>query len=401
MIVICYKRHSEKCKHRDERDYFKCSCRMTIEGTATTDDEVRAVASLYPRVTKRGRFRLSANTKNFHLAQEKARMIERRALDIAAGFVNRPADQMTISTAIAKFMAAKREAGLESPTLEKLEKTCERIKEFCDADKIEFLSDIKLTNVTSWEWSRYFKTTHSLVTNQIRVKGFFRYFHQAGDLVKNPAAAWKFIKGKTEQASGFTADEYKRILDTIPLANFSTELQPRIRALVELMRHAGLALIDAATLQRSNIVRTGDEYRIQLPYRQKVSKNDRRQPIDNAIPPDVGKALLEVLNGNPRYVFWDGGESGKGTDREKRKATQEWHKHMRTLLDKAGFPKGNGASHKFRHTFAIEMIRHGASFEDVAAALGNTPAVVAKYYSHEWAKVRQGRTDAAIKATWA
>ena len=36
------------------------------------------------------------------------------------------------------------------------------------------------------------------------------------------------------------------------------------------------------------------------------------------------------------------------------------------------------------------MIRRGAPFEDVAAALGNTVGVVAKFYSHEWAKVRQG-----------
>jgi hypothetical protein len=46
------------------------------------------------------------------------------------------------------------------------------------------------------------------------------------------------------------------------------------------------------------------------------------------------------------------------------------------------------------------MIRAGASFEDVAAALGNTVGVVAKFYSHEWAKVRQHRTDKAIRATW-
>jgi hypothetical protein len=46
------------------------------------------------------------------------------------------------------------------------------------------------------------------------------------------------------------------------------------------------------------------------------------------------------------------------------------------------------------------MIRHGATFEDVAATLGNTVAAVAKFYSHEWAKVRQHRTDAALKAAW-
>src|SRR5690349_813397 len=83
---------------------------------------------------------------------------------------------------------------------------------------------------------------------------------------------------------------------------------------------------------------------------------------------------------------------------EKREAVKHWQEQVRALLDAVGLP--NATSHEFRHTLAIEMIRHGATFEDVAAALGNTVGVVAKFYSHEWAKVRQGRTDAAIQATW-
>jgi integrase len=120
--------------------------------------------------------------------------------------------------------------------------------------------------------------------------------------------------------------------------------------------------------------------------------------IDNAVPPAVGRDLLSVLNGNPRYVFWNRAGTDAATDAEKRDAVKHWQKQIRALLDAAGLP--NATSHKFRHTLAIEMIRHGATFEDVAAALGNTVGVVAKFYSHEWAKVRQGRTDAAIKAAW-
>jgi integrase len=164
------------------------------------------------------------------------------------------------------------------------------------------------------------------------------------------------------------------------------------------MRYAGLAIIDAATLERSNIREADGHYRIYLSSRQKTSKRHTLQAIDNAIPAKVAKELLTVLNGNPRYVFWHGGKSGEGTDQEKREAVKHWQKKMRVLLDTAGFP--NATSHKFRHTLAVEMIRAGASFEDVAAALGNTVGVVAKFYSHEWAKVRQGRTDKAIKATW-
>jgi site-specific recombinase XerD len=87
------------------------------------------------------------------------------------------------------------------------------------------------------------------------------------------------------------------------------------------------------------------------------------------------------------------------SDEQKRAVSEKFfQRYMRTLLDAAGLP--DATSHRFRHTLAIEMIRHGASFEDVAATLGNTVAVVAKYYSHEWAKVRQSRTDKAVKATW-
>jgi site-specific recombinase XerD len=332
------------------------------------------------------------------LAAEKARLIERRALDIQAGVV-KPADQLTVAKAVEKFMAWKRNAGLEPPTIQKIAKTCERIQVFCDASGLDFIADVKLTHLTSWEWSRYFKTTRSLIVSQERVKSFFRYFHNSGDIPKNPTAAWTRINGKTPQASGFNGDQYKHILDTIPKADFSPGMQSRIDALVELMRHAGLAIIDAATIERTNIVRTGDDYRVKLPCRQKTSKKEHLQPIDNAIPRYVGEKLMQVANGNPRYVFWNGGRSGEGTDQEKREAVKYWQKQIRKLLDKAGHPKA--ASHKFRHTLAIEMIRHGASFEDVAAALGNSVAVVAKYYSHEWAKVRQGRTDAAIMATWA
>jgi integrase len=120
--------------------------------------------------------------------------------------------------------------------------------------------------------------------------------------------------------------------------------------------------------------------------------------IDNAIPPAVGRDLLAVPNGHPRYVFWNRLGEESATDTEKRDAVKYWQKQVRALLDAAGF--STATSHKFRHTLAIEMIRHGATFEDVAAALGNTVGVVAKFYSHEWSRVRQGRTDAAIKAAW-
>jgi len=398
MDVVTYKRHSADCaKGQADRNYKKCGCRVMLEGTAKTDAEIQAVASVFPKFAKApGRFRLSANTSNFENAEALARTIERRTLDITAGV--KSAEQVTVAKAVELFMAAKRNEGIEQPTVQKLEKTTARIKQFCDDDNITNLADVNLTHLAGWDWNQFFKTTHSRVTNQDRVKSFFRYFHDAGVIAKNPAAAWKRIKGTFEQASGFEPAGYQKVLSTIPKAGFSPELQKKVRALVELMRFGGLAIIDACTIERDNIRRVNGEYRIQLASRQKTSKKKFRQAINNVIPQQLGKALVDVLNGNPRYVFWNGGKSSEATTDEKREAVKYWQKQIRTLLNTAGFP--DATSHKFRHTLAIEMIRAGASFEDVAATLGNTVGVVEKFYSHEWAKVRQQTSDVAVKKSW-
>lgn len=49
-------------------------------------------------------------------------------------------------------------------------------------------------------------------------------------------------------------------------------------------------------------------------------------------------------------------------------------------------------AHRFRHTLATELLGHGASFEDVADILGNSPEIVRKHYG-KWSPARQARID--------
>jgi site-specific recombinase XerD len=373
-VVTIFVRHSADCKYAGDEFCRRCNCRKHF------------------RWTQAGKqYRRKAGTRSWEEAEEQ----KRRLVDEITG--RAPTEtkdaRMPVSTAIEKFMQAKRNDGLEEPTLQKLQKTCDRIREFSEADGVFVLDSITLVHLTNWKWDRYFGTVNSRRANQERVKSFFRYFHNAGTIAKNPAAAWKRIKGKVEQVSGFTAEEYKKIAEAAKKSG-----SQKLYALIRLMRFGGLAILDAACLEREQIIRSGESYRVRLTSRQKTSKKAQPQMIDNSIPPDLGRDLVSVLNGNPHYVFWNKPSEQAATSEEKRDAVKFWQKQVRALLDSAGFP--NATSHKFRHTLAIEMIRHGATFEDVAAALGNTVAVVAKFYSHEWSKVRQGRTDAAIKAAW-
>jgi hypothetical protein len=53
-----------------------------------------------------------------------------------------------------------------------------------------------------------------------------------------------------------------------------------------------------------------------------------------------------------------------------------------------------------RSHIAPELLAKGVSVENVAANLGNTPAMILKVYG-QWTPAKQLALDAAVKATWA
>jgi integrase len=97
-----------------------------------------------------------------------------------------------------------------------------------------------------------------------------------------------------------------------------------------------------------------------------------------------------------RYYFWNGTTSERAM-----KGIAE-----RTLA--AVFRESSVAhahAHRFRHTLATELLGRGASFEDMADILGNSPEIVRKHYA-KWSPARQARIDELMErvhsgATWA
>jgi integrase/recombinase XerD len=164
-----------------------------------------------PRTVNGKQYRRKAGSRSWEQAEEAKRRIED---ELAGRTPVTPESRMVVAEAVKVFMQAKRNDGLEPPTIAKLQKTCYRIQEFCETAGVFTLEGVSLIHLTTWPWERYSNTTHSLRTNQERVKSFFLHFHNAGVIAKNPTAAWKRIKGKTEQASGFTQKEYEEIMQT-------------------------------------------------------------------------------------------------------------------------------------------------------------------------------------------
>jgi integrase len=140
--------------------------------------------------------------------------------------------------------------------------------------------------------------------------------------------------------------------------------------------------VDVAMLARDRISKDGNRWRIYL----RTEKSGK--PVFLPIPTEMKLALdaLPVPRGKDRscrYYFWNGTTSERAV-----KGIAE--RTLAAVFKKSGVQRAH--AHRFRHTLATELLGRGASFEDVADILGNSPDVVRKHYA-KWSPARQARID--------
>ena len=177
--------------------------------------------------------------------------------------------------------------------------------------------------------------------------------------------------------------ELEKIAWAIPLfpakGIYRSDNRERLRAFVAVLRWTGLRIRDVVQLKRSNV----DENFITL----RTHKNQK--PVKLLMHKEVKDALARVGNGSD-YFFW----SGLGNPKS---CVGDWQRTFRRLGAIAGV---HIHAHRWRHTFATDLFSRGVPVSEVAAILGNSPAIVEKHYS-QWIQSRQDRLNEAVKATWA
>ena len=206
-----------------------------------------------------------------------------------------------------------------------------------------------------------------------RVRTFFTFCVENEWLAKNPASVVKPPKVRTLPRTPFAEQEVQTILAK---AENDREL-----AFVLTLRHTGLRIGDASLLKTSHV--TGN--RVHL-YTTKSGT-----PVSVVIPPNLA-SLLRTLPTTGGYLFLIGESIHPHT------TSNLWRRRIKRMCKDAEVTPGH--PHRFRHTLAADLLSKGASIEDVAAILGNSPGVVQKHYS-QWIKSRQDRLDAIVSGTWA
>lgn len=369
-VITIFVRHSTDCPYKDDEAFRRCNCRKHL------------------RWSQNGKqYRRSAKARSWSGAEAERRRIEdgfRSGGRTAPDEDGRP---KTIKDCIASFVASKGSQKLTAPLVARYKRELERMESFLAMRGVLHPNQVTLDHLYAFRnaWDALYPSTLTQQKAQERLRGFLRYCHNAGHMDRIPQLS--AIKVDEPPTMPLTDEEYKKLLAAIPEKFKDAKQAARVRALIQLMRHSGLAIRDASTLEKNQIIhdKKKDVYRI-VTQRQKTGTH-----VSVPIPANIAKEVLAVLNGNPRYVFWTGHGQAETT-------AKYWQRQFRKLRKASGLSELH--SHQLRDTFAVDLLSKGVPLEEVSKLLGHESIKTTEKSYAKWVPARQDRLDNLVMATW-
>jgi integrase len=105
--------------------------------------------------------------------------------------------------------------------------------------------------------------------------------------------------------------------------------------------------------------------------------------------------VLRELEAAPRssngYFFW----TGKS---KLHSAIGKWQRRLQVLFALAGVEGGH--AHRFRDTFAVELLLKGVPLERVSVLLGHSSVRVTERHYSPWVRSRQDQLEQDLKRVW-
>lgn len=108
------------------------------------------------------------------------------------------------------------------------------------------------------------------------------------------------------------------------------------------------------------------------------------------LPEFVVTGLDSVQSSNAQYVFWSGA-SAKDT------AARHFSKYLSKLFKLALITGGH--AHRFRDTFAVELLLAGVPLESVSILLGHSSIRITEKHYAPWVLARQEQLEADVLKT--
>jgi integrase/recombinase XerD len=365
-MLTIYRRHVKTCAHRSEgRKYRRCRCPIWTDG-----------------FLGRKEIRKSLDTRDWERGQGIIRGWE------AEGEQPAEPEPVTVAEAWQQFLADAEARNLRRPTLYKYKLLSRQMEAFAQASGLRFLREFDLTMLRKFRasWPNENLGASKKLEN---LRAFFRFAHECKWLDENPARKLESPKVTQRPTMPFTPEQMAEILSACEKYGNrcrggkyrGPENARRIRAFVFLLRHSGLRIGDAVTLDRNRI--TADKLFL---YTAKTGT-----PVYVPLPEFVLTALAAVPKVSERYFFWAGGSKVES-------ATGDWQRTLKGVFDRAGIPDGH--AHRFRDTFAVGLLQAGVPMERVSVLLGHSSIKVTEKHYSPWVRARQEQLEADVRRTW-
>jgi len=377
--ITIFVRHRKDCPRAGDELYKGCRCSKHLRWYANGKQH-----------------RQSAKTRTWSIAEERRREVETR---YAAADPSKPLpssalqtkSRPTIEQAIELFLSDKKTQGLDHTAHKKHVLELGRFADFMGKRGKFFPHEIGLSDLTEFRagWVHLYNSSLTRSKVQERLRGFLRYAFNAKMIDHIPQLSP--IKVTEPPTLPLTEKQYAKLLDVIESEFRNPDRVERMHALIRLMRYSGLAIQDAVTLERIEVVwNSRAKLHSVVTSRQKTGTH-----VSVPLPPDVAAEIIAVMekNGHPQYIFWNRREG------KPKAAVDVWERAFKRTFVAAGMPSGH--SHQLRDTFAVELLQQGIPLEEVSKLLGHTSIKTTEKSYAPWMKGRQDRLNALVVGTWA
>jgi integrase len=352
--------------------------------------------------------RKAVRTRDWDDAQRRVREAEARGsweapVQAEAGSEPEP---LTIAEASAKFLQdAERGRRIADCTLRKYKLLLRDLEEFTARKGFRYLKELDLEALREFRETWFTGSEADQERKRIarkplgprtamkkleRLRAFCRFCVEAHWMADNPAKLVRApSKIKEVPKEPFTEDQMQRILAAAEQVDLEIGHTDELHAtndelitFILLLRHSGLRIGDASLLTTDRL----EDSRLFL-YTQKTGTH-----VYIPLPPYLVERLSRVRLKHGKYLF-----VGPASVRLETVADL-WRRKLTRVFRAAQISKAH--PHRFRHTFAVELLKKGVPLENVAVLLGHSSVKITERHYAAWVQARQDILEAQVAQTW-
>lgn len=347
MSLTAHRRHLETCAHKNKgRNYTLCGCPIWADG------KLNGV-----------RFRRSLDTSSWERALRRIGRLERGE---DQDFLDATPSQ-SIAHAVKAYLSDATARKLQPSSLRSITRTLKQFLAFVDYCP---LVQVTATHISNFRQRREMKPRTQRKEIEY-LRAFFAFCVSRDLRPDNPAKLVKPPLVADAPVLPYTPEEVEKLLAACDQMRSMWKedlayVRQRTRALVLTLLYTGLRVSDVAGLKRSRLD-TANHLTL------RIMKNN--VPLKILLNAGAAEALrkLPAPRGNPDYFFW----SGHGDIDDCAKSLWRTISRLGVVAEVHAHP------HRFRHTFAVELLTKGVEIRTVQQLLGHESIkTTEKHYAH-------------------